>query len=73
MQRDLNRIDPCRRLPPPPRAAASRPGRNQVAFSSQPDFERYEREKLAFIVFDPNATPLQYEEAMAAIAKRCRV
>lgn len=40
-------------------------------YSPRPDWDRYEREKLAFVVFNPNATPEQYEAAINAIAKRC--
>lgn len=34
------------------------------------DYERYERDKLAFIQHNPNASPSVYEAAMRAIAKR---
>jgi len=37
------------------------------------DMERYEQEKLAFILFNPNATPMEYQQAMLEIARRCGV
>lgn len=33
-------------------------------------YQRYEYEKQAFVRFNPNASPRQYEQAMQAIAKR---
>ena len=40
---------------------------------SGPSFYSYEVEKARWIVRHPAATPLQFERAMLAIAKRCGV
>lgn len=54
--------------------AAANPHAGGARFSSRrPDYERYEREKLAFIKFNPRATPAEYDAAIQAIAKRCGI
>jgi hypothetical protein len=42
----------------------------RVSLPLQTAYERYERDKLAFIKHNPNASPSAYEAAMRAIAKR---
>jgi hypothetical protein len=41
--------------------------------AQQPDFARYETEKAAWAKANPNATPVEYEQAMCALALAHRV
>lgn len=38
-----------------------------------PDYLRYEAEKVSWQREHPNASPSEYEQAIAAIARACRV
>lgn len=49
------------------------PRRTRSAPSYNPQFDRYEREKSAWIAEHPDATPEQYQTAMLDIASRCGI